>query len=168
MSHLQLPNDTEASQFFRASTTSTLSDDTACRLWVDPCPEGSSISLLAPALVALVPARKRRTLTVATDLLDRTWITHIQGPPGSAAILEYVEIRRKLQRVPSSCYIAFFTGSTTSEHSQLVWQSGSPLSFRFFLYLASVNRCWFADRLACRVLPHEPACVLCLLEPETL
>lgn len=46
-----------------------------------------------------------------------------------------------------------------------VW---APLSVKFFSYLASVNRCWTADRLARRGLPHEPACVLCSQHTEDL
>uniref|UniRef100_A0A453JIB6 Reverse transcriptase zinc-binding domain-containing protein n=1 Tax=Aegilops tauschii subsp. strangulata TaxID=200361 RepID=A0A453JIB6_AEGTS len=45
---------------------------------------------------------------------------------------------------------------------------GPPLSVKFFLYLVSVNRCWMVDRLERRGLPHEPACVLCSHNDETL
>lgn len=122
--------------------------------------EGSYISTIAPTLVALVPARRRCTRTVAAALLDRTWILDIQGSLGLGAILEYIDVWQRLQHImltsqpdiiqwrwtengiylASSCYSALFTGSMASEHWPLVWKSGAPMSVKFFLYLASMNR----------------------------
>lgn len=145
-SHLQPPSDPESLQFFRASTTWTVGRGTSCRFWTDRWLDGHSILDTAPNLTALVPTRRRRTRTVAAALHDRTWIRDIQGSPGPAAILEYVDLWRRLQTVSlthdpdtirwkwtengvysaSSCYNALFLGSTTSEHWRLVWKSGPP------------------------------------------
>lgn len=38
---------------------------------------------------------------------------------------------------------------------------------KFFLWLAENNRCWTADRLAKRGLPHPEACPLCDQVDET-
>uniref|UniRef100_A0A453KNY5 Reverse transcriptase zinc-binding domain-containing protein n=1 Tax=Aegilops tauschii subsp. strangulata TaxID=200361 RepID=A0A453KNY5_AEGTS len=44
----------------------------------------------------------------------------------------------------------------------------APLNVKFFLWLASQNRCWTADRLARRGLPHPAACQFCDQDDETL
>uniref|UniRef100_A0A453KP79 Reverse transcriptase zinc-binding domain-containing protein n=1 Tax=Aegilops tauschii subsp. strangulata TaxID=200361 RepID=A0A453KP79_AEGTS len=54
----------------------------------------------------------------------------------------------------STCYTALFIGSTTAPFWKLIWRSWAPLNVKFFLWLASQNRCWTADRLARRGLPH--------------
>ncbi|XP_073355564.1 uncharacterized protein [Aegilops tauschii subsp. strangulata] len=116
------------------------------------------------------------------------WISDIHGHLSPAAALEYFDLWCHLQVIvlsqepdtiswrwtengtysASSCYNALFTGSTSSKHWRLIWKSGAPLSVKFFLYLASVNRCWTTDRLERRGLPHEPACVLCSQHDEAL
>ena len=37
----------------------------------------------------------------------------------------------------------------------------APLKCRVFIWLAVKNRCWMADRLAKRGLPHPGSCPLC-------
>ncbi|XP_020188032.3 uncharacterized protein [Aegilops tauschii subsp. strangulata] len=180
-SHLQPPTDPEALQFFRASTSWILGNGTSCRFWTDKWMQGRSIQELAPSLVALVLNRSRRSRTIAAALLDRTWIRDIHGSPGPEAMLQYVDLWRRLQSVAlttepdiirwkwtedgeysaASCYDALFIGSTASEHWRIVWKTGAPLSVKFFTYLASINRCWTADRLSRRGLPHKLAYVLC-------
>ncbi|WVZ92778.1 hypothetical protein U9M48_038818, partial [Paspalum notatum var. saurae] len=45
---------------------------------------------------------------------------------------------------------------------------GAACPNKFFLWLASQNRCWTADRLARRGLPHPACCVLCDQGEETV
>uniref|UniRef100_A0A453RL58 Reverse transcriptase zinc-binding domain-containing protein n=1 Tax=Aegilops tauschii subsp. strangulata TaxID=200361 RepID=A0A453RL58_AEGTS len=52
--------------------------------------------------------------------------------------------------------------------AQFTWKSKAPLRCRFFLWLAMKNRCWTADRLARRGLPHPDACPFCDQHEETL
>uniref|UniRef100_A0A453FCJ1 Reverse transcriptase zinc-binding domain-containing protein n=1 Tax=Aegilops tauschii subsp. strangulata TaxID=200361 RepID=A0A453FCJ1_AEGTS len=68
----------------------------------------------------------------------------------------------------SSCYRMMFAGSTTAPFWKIIWRSWAPLNVKFFLWLASQNRCWTADRLAKRGLQHPPVCCLCSQEEESL
>ena len=45
---------------------------------------------------------------------------------------------------------------------------GHPQSANFFLWLAIRNRCWIADRLARRNLPHPERCLFCDQEAEDI
>lgn len=56
----------------------------------------------------------------------------------------------------------------TAQFWQLIWRSWAPLNIKFFLWLASQNHCWTADRLARRGMQHNPVCGLCSQEDETL
>jgi hypothetical protein len=44
----------------------------------------------------------------------------------------------------------------------------APPKCKFFLWLAAINRCWMADRLARRSLDHPDKCPLCDQEDETV
>jgi hypothetical protein len=46
-------------------------------------------------------------------------------------------------------------------------ETWSPAKCKVFLWLAIRNRCWTADRLAERNLPHPDKCTLCDQEEET-
>jgi hypothetical protein len=67
-----------------------------------------------------------------------------------------------------SCYLATFHGSTTSRSWKLLWKSWAPPRVRFFHWLADLDRCWTAERLARRGLPHHTACHLYDQGPETM
>lgn len=60
-----------------------------------------------------------------------------------------------------SAYERFHVGGITFEPYKRLWKSWAPLKVKIFVWLASWRRCWMADRLARRGLPHPPACLLC-------
>uniref|UniRef100_A0A0A8YCP8 Reverse transcriptase zinc-binding domain-containing protein n=1 Tax=Arundo donax TaxID=35708 RepID=A0A0A8YCP8_ARUDO len=59
-----------------------------------------------------------------------------------------------------SAYNAFFLGSIKFAPWR-TWKTWALLRCKFFIWLAINNRCWTADRLAKRNLPHPAACPLC-------
>uniref|UniRef100_A0A0A9HC95 Reverse transcriptase zinc-binding domain-containing protein n=1 Tax=Arundo donax TaxID=35708 RepID=A0A0A9HC95_ARUDO len=67
-----------------------------------------------------------------------------------------------------SAYDGFFLGSTSFEPWERIWRTWAPAKCRFFLWLVAHNRCWMADRLARRGLPHPDKCPLCDQEGETI
>ena len=67
-----------------------------------------------------------------------------------------------------SAYCAFFNGAIPFEHWRRLWKSWAPSKCKVFLWLAIRNRCWTADRLARRGLPHPPKCPLCDQEEEDI
>jgi hypothetical protein len=67
-----------------------------------------------------------------------------------------------------SCYQAQFHGSTASNSWKLTWKTWAPPRVKFFCWLACMDRCWTAERLAQRGLQHLPRCLLCDQMPETM
>lgn len=67
-----------------------------------------------------------------------------------------------------SAYRAFFQGSITFEPWKRLWKSWAPNKCKLFLWLAIRNRCWTADKLERRGLPHPEHCPLCDQEGESI
>jgi len=67
-----------------------------------------------------------------------------------------------------SAYESFFLGSTQFGPYERIWNTWAPPKCHFFLWLVAHNRCWTADRLARRWLPHPEQCPLCDQEDETI
>jgi len=67
-----------------------------------------------------------------------------------------------------SAYRVFLVGSTTFDPWKRIWKSWAPSKCKTFIWLAIRNRCWTADRLQQRGLPHPAHCPLCDQEDETV
>uniref|UniRef100_A0A0E0DQW0 Reverse transcriptase zinc-binding domain-containing protein n=1 Tax=Oryza meridionalis TaxID=40149 RepID=A0A0E0DQW0_9ORYZ len=52
--------------------------------------------------------------------------------------------------------------------SEPIWKTFAPPRCRFFAWLVAKRRCWTADRLRSRGLPHPDRCVLCDQHEETI
>jgi hypothetical protein len=127
--------------------------------------------------------------TVQEALVDGRWVRDIRGVLDAQVLMEYLQLWDVLETVslapgvsdqhlwtPStsgqyssrSAYQRFFIGSIAFEPAHRIWKSWAPPKCKFFLWLASLNRCWTADRLARRGLEHPDCCVLCNQEVETI
>jgi hypothetical protein len=67
-----------------------------------------------------------------------------------------------------SSYESLFLGATSFEPCERIWKSWAPPKCHMFLWLAAHKRCWTADRLAKRALPHPDKCPLCDQEEENI
>ena len=67
-----------------------------------------------------------------------------------------------------SAYDTLFQGAVAFEPYERVWKSWAPPKCKFFMWLVAHNRCWTADRLAKRGLPHPDQCLLCDQEEEDI
>ena len=67
-----------------------------------------------------------------------------------------------------SAYEILFQGAVYFGPAQRIWKSHAPPKCRFFMWLAAHNRCWTADRLARRGLPHPARCLLRDQEEENI
>jgi hypothetical protein len=67
-----------------------------------------------------------------------------------------------------SAYAAFFEGSIKIGSWRRIWKSWAPLRCKFFIWLVLHNKCWTADRLAKRYLPHPETCPFCDQDAETI
>ena len=47
-----------------------------------------------------------------------------------------------------------FNGAVNFEPWEFIWKSWVPKKYQFFLWLAAHDRCWTADTLTRRGLPH--------------
>lgn len=178
-----------AAALFAISIVSTVGDGTRTLFWTDRWLQGESIQNLAPALVALVPRRVLHKRTVQEALDNQQWIEDIRGSLPGQAFYEYFllwDIMQQVQLSPGvqdqhrwtpsssgvysskSAYSRFFLGSTEFEPAKRIWKSWVPPRCQFFLWLASLNRCWTADRLARRGLDPPDQCLLCDQEEETM
>jgi len=158
--------------------------------WSDRWLMGCCISDLAPTVVEAVPLKTRQQRTVAEALLEQAWPADIQGCLSLSMIglFEYFQLWDMMQDIllskednqhswrlegsgqftSKSAYRAFFNGSTTFEPWLRIWKTWDPGKCKVFLWLAIRNRCWTADRLQKRGLPHPDKCVLCDQEVETV
>ena len=67
-----------------------------------------------------------------------------------------------------SAYEVLFQGAVYFKPAERIWKSHAPPKCRFFMWLVAHNRCWTADRLARRGLPHPARCLLCDQEEENI
>jgi exonuclease III len=178
-----------AQALFALAVTTAVGNGRNTKFWTDRWLNGSSIEQLAPHLFACVPKRRAKRRTVSEALLDDNWVQDIQGHRSVAVMAEYLEIWDMIQEVvlqpevedvhkwrfeasgvfsTQSAYKAFFIGSVQFEPYNLIWGNWAPRKCKFFLWLVAHNRCWTADRLARRGLPHPEHCPLCDQEDETI
>lgn len=174
---------------FAISVSSLVGDGRTTLFWKDRWLHGKSIEELAPALVPFVNKRARSRRTVNEAMQDLRWVGDIAGGLSVPAILDYLELWDTLENVQllenqpdqhlwtpessgtysaRSAYARFFVGSSGFEPYKRLWKSWAPLRCKIFLWLAMLNRCWTADRLARRGLQHPDKCLLCDQEEETV
>jgi len=84
--------DALCSALFRVSITVQLGDGKKALFWTDNWVNGSSIEFLAPCLFAAVPAKAKRSMTVAQGLRNSSWTQDIKGALTVQVILEYLTI----------------------------------------------------------------------------
>jgi hypothetical protein len=140
---------------------------------------GQRLEDLAPLVVAMVPKRVANKRTVAEALDNSSWVRYFRGEVSWEFILELLSLceaissfgtqpgvpDRHFWRLSSSqqyssklAYELLFVGSTSFAPYERIWKSWAPAKCKFFLWLVMHNRCWSADRLARRGLPHPASC----------
>jgi hypothetical protein len=144
---------------------------------------------LAPKPFACVPKTRAKKRNVQEALTNNRWLEDIPSHYPVAILSEFLDIWDLVQELvlqpdiedahkwrfeasgkfsTKSVYEAFFYGSTYFAPSSLIWDTWAPRKCKFFLWLVAHNRCWTADRLARRGLPHPDHCPLCDQEDETI
>jgi len=135
------------------------------------------------------PKRAVKQRTVAQALHNRRWVSDIKGALTVEVLVEYLQIWDLVDDfnlhpdIPNhhqwwltgsgsysskSAYGPFFTGTIIFAPWKWVWKSWGPLRCKFFIWLAIKGRCWTADRLAKRGLPHPSVYPLCDQADETI
>ena len=185
----QLQSNTMVQELFSMAMATELGDGNSTLFWKDRWLLGHRIQELAPNLLALIPKRIANRRTVGEALTDFRWLQDIHGTlswPVLHDFLQLVEATADVhlqQGIPDkhfwrlsgngiysakSAYEATFIGSTLFDASDRIWKAWAPPKCSFFMWLVAHNRCWTADRLAKRNLPHPSLCVLCDQEEESI
>jgi hypothetical protein len=179
--------DQERALFF-VSTTMILGNGHTAKFWDDRWLDGRSVKEIAPSLHACTPKRRRKSRTVADGLQDNRWARDIHGTLGIQEIGEYLQLWQRVEGTllsqdpdhlcwkwtasgiysAKSAYLATFQGAIACPAAKHIWRTWAPQKVKFFLWLALQDRCWTAERLARRGLPHHPRCLLCDQLPETM
>jgi hypothetical protein len=149
----------------------------------------SRIEELAPLIFSMVLKRAANRRTVLEALTNKRWIQDIHEVASWQVLQEFGVCWEALEGVQlqpgmldkhlwrlsasgqysvKSAYEAIMQGSITFEPWEQIWNTWAPPKGVFFIWLVAHNRCWTADRLQRRSLPHHEACVLCDQVPETL
>jgi len=173
---------------FAISVISSVGDGASTLFWTDRWLHGQSLSQLAPDLISLVPNKFLNSWTVRDALYNLQLVRDIKGGVHVQALLEFLRVWDMLQEIqllpgvpdhhvwtPSasgifssrSAYARFFEGAVKFEPCKRMWKSWAPPRCKFFLWLATLNRCWTDDRLARRGLDHPDKCHLCDQEEES-
>ena len=173
---------------FAISIVTTVGNGQNTKFWTDRWLHGSCLEDLAPNVFKSVPLRLRKARTVNEALQNNTWVADIRGPLGWHGHAEYLELWDILNNwnldttndvhqwkfeisglfSTRSAYRNFFIGSVTFEPWKRLWKSWAPSKCKTFVWLAIRNRCWTADRLQKRGLPHPEHCPLCDQADETV
>jgi hypothetical protein len=157
-------------------------------LWTNNWMHGAAIRDIAPEVAAKVGKRALSSTTVAQALDNFRWVNDIRAPLSLLGLQQYLLLWDSFREVhlsqdphqhrwrhvtsgvlsSKSCYQSLFAGSAPFEPWKRFWKTWTPPKCKFFLWLAMKNRCWTADRLEKRGLPHPVVCPLCDQEQETI
>jgi hypothetical protein len=178
-----------AAALFAASVQSVAGSGTDTKFWTDRWLHGKRIADWAPSLFAAINKKAVRSRTFQEAINGSSWVLDIRGNFSSMVFSEFFQIWdlvrevRLLSDVPDqhiwtpsssgsysskSAYDHFMMGKVGFAPAELIWRSWAPPRCKFFLWLATRDRCWTADRLAKRGLDHPVQCPLCDQEDETV
>jgi len=185
---LELPSHPNSLALFSIAVRTELGNGNNTLFWIDRWLHGCSVENLAPEVFASVSPRVRKRQTVAEALDNNKWVSVIRRSLSWIGIREFLQLWDCVQGLqlndfedrhiwklePGGCYSsksayrAYFQGSVTFEPWRRLWKTWAPNKCKVFLWLAIRNRCWTADRLEKRGLPHPEQCPLCDQEDETV
>lgn len=178
---LEIPVHANSLALFAVLVVTSVGNGENTLFWSDRWMHGLSLEEIAPTVTKIVPLRIRKKKTVAQALHDHSWVAGIRGALPMACLVEYLQLWDVLEKIVlnhtedqhqwrfessgqfsiKSAYRTFFIGSTSFEPWKRLWKSWAPGNYKMFLWLAIHNRCWTADRLEKRGLPHPEQCPLC-------
>jgi hypothetical protein len=177
------------SALFAVSVVSLVGDGKSMNFWTGRWLQGKNIQDLAPALRAAVPNAIAKKRSVQEALEGLKWVDDIRSSLQAQALLEFLLVWDILQEVQlnpdvpdhhcwtssnsgtysaKSAYGRFCMGAIQFEPAGRIWKSWAPPRCNFFLWLASLNRCWTADHLVRKGLDHPRHCSFCDQEEETI
>jgi hypothetical protein len=170
-----------AATLFSVSVCSFVGDGQNTLFWTDRWLHGKSVGELAPTLLSRIPMKIQKIRTVHEALLNNRWVSDLTGSLSADVLMGFFciwDVTRGIHLQPGisdqhrwlptangqysskSAYDRYFAGSVYFEPSERIWRTWAPQKCKFFIWLASLNKCWTADRLARRGLDHPDKCLL--------
>ncbi|WVZ70125.1 hypothetical protein U9M48_018818, partial [Paspalum notatum var. saurae] len=139
------------------------------------------LALSCPSLYSHVTKRAIKGRTVWDALENNAWVRDLRGGGIGSCRSVGVGLHRGVEDqhiwAPSStgvfstksAYRCLFVGAIEFEPRKDIWKTWAPPRCKLvFIWLAVLNRCWTADRLARRGLQHPKRYPLCDQEEETV
>lgn len=166
-----------------------MGDGRSALFWSDSWLHGCPLHEIAPYLCQAVPAKLRRTRTVADALHNNNWRKDITGSLSIPILIDYVRLRQATDAFPlnpeisdkiswrwsptgefsvSSAYQALFIGQTGLPGARELWTTRAPNKCRFFFWLVLHNKVWTAERCRRHGLQAHGDCALCSQSLEEL
>jgi hypothetical protein len=188
---LNLKTDSKVLDVFQSCVQFILGDGRSILFWKDRWIQGRSIYDLAPAVVEVVPTRRRNSRTASEALINNAWIAYIPSDLMSVEIcIQCVQLWEVLDNVErnvnvadqvtwkgtesgvytaKSTYNLLCQGRTLDGNHKQIWKTFAPLKCKIFIWLALKRRLWTADRrfrhgLAANTEP----CYTCLQAEDTV
>jgi len=173
---------------FRVAIITQVGNGMNTLFWTDCWLHGRSLDMMVPHLFGTISNRARKR-TVHEAMTERRWISDIRGALTVVVLAEYLWLWDLLSEVvlqpeiednhiwqfsplgrysSKSAYEALFIGAIQFRPWERIWKSWAPGKCKFFMWLVAHDRCWTADRLARKGLPHPEYCLLCDQEEETI
>jgi len=178
----------QVKSFFATAIISEVGNGKNTYFWTDRWLGGQSLKQSFPNLFGAVAARARKR-KVSDALENRKWVSDIRGALTVTVLTEYIHLWELLSTVmlqqdvedshiwqfstcgqytTRSAYKALFIGSVQFKSWERIWKSWAPGKCKFFMWIVAHKRCWTADRLARKGLPHPATCPLCDQTQETI
>jgi hypothetical protein len=146
------------------------------------------IQHFAHEVVRMVGSRSITSRTVAQALHNWQWVSDIVNPLSLIGLQQYLQVSNALSGVvlnqeedrhvwvysssrkfsSESCYSTFLWELFSFEPWKRLWKSWAPPKCKCFICLAIRNKCWAADKLQRKGLPHPVVCHLCDQEQEII
>jgi hypothetical protein len=167
--------------FFYVAVISEVGNGRNTLFWTDNWVHGQSLAKLVRNLFGGLSSRaKKRTMFDATT--DLRWVGDIRGALTVTVWAGYLGVwdltsllvlqpevedshiwrfSASGQYSSKSAYEAMFIGAIQFGAWERIWQIWAPGKCKFFMWLVAHDRCWTADRLTRRNLPHPDKCPLC-------
>ncbi|GJN18978.1 hypothetical protein PR202_gb06201 [Eleusine coracana subsp. coracana] len=154
----------------------TVGDGRSTLFWTDCWVNDKSIQELASALMSFVKRRGWRARTVHDALMQNTWLRDIAVELPVLATWQFLllwDVLATVELMPEECdthvwtpcpsgifssksaYRRYFVDGISFEPHKRIWRTWAPLKIKIFIWLAIWRRCWTADRLERRGLPHS-------------
>lgn len=107
---------------------------------------------LCAICVSHVAVGRRRPRAITPDIEDKhIWCFSSSG-----------------QYSTKTAYEGFFLGATIFRPWEKIWKTWAPSKCSFFMWLVAHDRCWTADHLERRGLPHAENCPMCDQAPVSI